>query len=146
MLVLLGFDISEPTVSRYLQQLKGTPEESKTLAFLNNHRGAIAAFDFSTVDNLYFGTSTASSLSNMPGGAFCTLMSDYIQQATGSQNNCMKRSRCRVLTDTCSLPLVGNSLKFARSDSSMTHLCCGIQRRVTWSTNKLTEAVLVPQS
>jgi hypothetical protein len=58
-LLLLGFDISEPTVSRYLQPLKRIPEESKArqwLAFLNNHREAIAAFDFFTVLNLYFRT------------------------------------------------------------------------------------------
>ena len=58
-LLLLGFDISEPTVSRYLKRLKRNPEESKAaqwLAFLNNHREAIAAFDFFTVPNLCFRT------------------------------------------------------------------------------------------
>jgi putative transposase len=58
-LLLLGFDISEPTVSRYLQQLKRIPDENRAnqwVAFLNNHREAIAAFDFFTVPNLYFRT------------------------------------------------------------------------------------------
>ena len=59
-LVLLGFEISEPTVSRYLQSLKRIPEESKAsqwlLAFLNNHREVIAAFDFFTVPTLRFRT------------------------------------------------------------------------------------------
>jgi putative transposase len=58
-LLLLGFDISEPTVSRYLQRLKRTPEKGNAgqwLAFLNNHCDAIAAFDFFTVPNLYFRT------------------------------------------------------------------------------------------
>ena len=58
-LVLLGFDISEPTVSRYLRRLKRIPDESKASqwhAFLNNHREVIAAFDFFTVSNLYFRT------------------------------------------------------------------------------------------
>jgi putative transposase len=58
-LILLGFDISEPTVSRYLQPLKRAPDESKAtqwIAFLNNHRDAIAAFDFFTVPNLWFRT------------------------------------------------------------------------------------------
>ena len=58
-LLVLGFDISEPTVSRYLQRLKRMPDESKARqwhAFLNNHREVIAAFDFFTVPNLYFRT------------------------------------------------------------------------------------------
>ena len=44
---LLGFDISEPSVSRYLKRLKRIPDETKAkqwLAFLNNHREIIAAF------------------------------------------------------------------------------------------------------
>jgi putative transposase len=58
-LLLLGFNISEPTVSRYLQRLKRIPDErraSQWHAFLINHREAIAAFDFFTVPNLYFRT------------------------------------------------------------------------------------------
>jgi hypothetical protein len=58
-LLLLGFDISEPTVSRYLQQLKRIPDESNASqwhAFLINHREVIAAFDFFTVPNLNFRT------------------------------------------------------------------------------------------
>ena len=59
-LVALGFEISEPTVSRYLRRLKRIPEGSKASlrpAFLNNHRKVIAAFDFFTVPTLYFRTS-----------------------------------------------------------------------------------------
>jgi transposase InsO family protein len=58
-LILLGFDISEPTVSRYLRRLRRVPDKSKATqwtAFLNNHREAIAAFDFFTVPNLWFRT------------------------------------------------------------------------------------------
>ena len=58
-LLLLEFEISEPTVSRYLQRLKRIPEESKAkqwLTFLNNHREVIAAFDFFTVPTLSFCT------------------------------------------------------------------------------------------
>jgi putative transposase len=58
-LLLLGFEISEPTVSRYLQGLKRFPQESKAkqwLAFLNNHREVIAAFDFFTVSTVSFRT------------------------------------------------------------------------------------------
>ena len=49
--------VSEPTVSRYLQRLKRQPDQSKVqrwLAFLQNHREVIAAFDFYTVPTLSF--------------------------------------------------------------------------------------------
>jgi hypothetical protein len=58
-LLQLGFEISEPTVSRYLQRLKRRRDEGKAkrwLAFLNNHREVIAAFDFFTVPTLRFRT------------------------------------------------------------------------------------------
>jgi len=54
-----GFEISEPTVSRYLRGLKGVPEESKAsqwLALLDSHREVIAAFDFFTVPTPSFRT------------------------------------------------------------------------------------------
>ena len=53
----LGFDISEPTVSRYLQRLKRRSHKAKVQhwrAFLLNHREVIAAFDFFTVPTLSF--------------------------------------------------------------------------------------------
>jgi transposase InsO family protein len=56
-LLQLGFVISEPTVSRYLQQLKRRGDSNKAkrwLTFLNDHREAIAAFDFFTVPTLMF--------------------------------------------------------------------------------------------
>jgi hypothetical protein len=56
-LLQLGFDISEPTVSRYLHRLKRLPDKAKVqrwLAFLQNHREVIAAFDFFTVPTLSF--------------------------------------------------------------------------------------------
>ena len=56
-LLELGFEVSEPTVSRYLQRLKRQPDQSKVqrwLAFLQNHREVIAAFDFFTVPTLSF--------------------------------------------------------------------------------------------
>ena len=56
-LLQLGFAISEPTVSRYLRRLKRLPDKAKVkrwLAFLQNHREVIAAFDFFTVPTLSF--------------------------------------------------------------------------------------------
>ena len=58
-LLQLGFEISEPTVSRYLKQFNHRQGDSKAqlwLAFLNNHREVIAAFDFFTIPTLTFQT------------------------------------------------------------------------------------------
>jgi putative transposase len=56
-LLMLGLDISEPTVSRYLKRLKprGNAEKAQRwLVFLKNHREVIAALDFFTVPTLTF--------------------------------------------------------------------------------------------
>jgi putative transposase len=56
-LLQLGFQISEATVSRYLQKLKrtgGGDQARRWLAFLHNHREVIAACDFFTVPTLSF--------------------------------------------------------------------------------------------
>jgi hypothetical protein len=49
-LLKLGFKVSEPTVSRWLQRVPRSPDLAKRwLTFLRNHREAIAAMDFFTV-------------------------------------------------------------------------------------------------
>ncbi len=49
-LLLLGFEVSERTVSRWMKRAPRTPDPGKRwLAFLRNHREAIAAMDFFTV-------------------------------------------------------------------------------------------------
>jgi hypothetical protein len=55
-LLKLGFDISEPTVSRWLRRAPRTPDRAQGwMTFLRNHREAIAAMDFFTVPTLTFG-------------------------------------------------------------------------------------------
>jgi hypothetical protein len=93
-----SFDISEPTVSRYLRRLKGMPDERKAgefLAFLNNHREAITAFDFFTVPNLYFRTLYCFFVIEHARRRVFYFNVTFIQQAIGSYNNCAKHSRCR---------------------------------------------------
>lgn len=55
-LLKLGFDISERTVSRYLARRLPRPGDAAKnwLAFLRNHREAIAAIDFFTVPTVAF--------------------------------------------------------------------------------------------
>jgi putative transposase len=55
-LLKLGFDISERTVSRWVKHAKHDPDPAgRWLAFLRNHREAIAAMDFFTVPTPTFG-------------------------------------------------------------------------------------------
>jgi putative transposase len=55
-LLMLGFDISERTISRWMKRAPKDPEPAKRwLAFLRNHREAIAAMDFFTVPTITFG-------------------------------------------------------------------------------------------
>ena len=55
-LKMLGFDISERTVLRWMRKAPRVPEPAKRwTAFLKNHREAIAAMDFFTVPTLTFG-------------------------------------------------------------------------------------------
>ena len=52
---MLGFDVSERTISRWLRRAPRDPEPAKRwLAFLRNHREAIAAMDFFTVPTITF--------------------------------------------------------------------------------------------
>jgi putative transposase len=55
-LKMLGFDISERTVLRWMRKAPRRPEPAKRwAAFLSNHREAIAAMDFFTLPMLTFG-------------------------------------------------------------------------------------------
>ena len=55
-LLILGFDVSERTISRWMKRAPRDPELAKRwLAFLRNHREAIAAMDFFTVPTVTFG-------------------------------------------------------------------------------------------
>ena len=55
-LLMLGFDVSERTISRWMKRAPRDPEPAKRwLAFLRNHREVIAAMDFFTVPAITFG-------------------------------------------------------------------------------------------
>jgi hypothetical protein len=55
-LLKLGFDLSERTISRWVQKAPKNPEPARRWkVFLGNHREAIAAMDFFTVPTLTFG-------------------------------------------------------------------------------------------
>jgi hypothetical protein len=53
---MLGFDLSERTISRWMKRAPSGPDKAERwLAFLRNHREAIAAMDFFTVPTITFG-------------------------------------------------------------------------------------------
>jgi len=53
---MLGFDLSERTISRWMKRAPRDPDRAKRwLAFLRNHREAITAMDFFTVPTITFG-------------------------------------------------------------------------------------------
>lgn len=55
-LLRLGFEVSERTISRWMKRASRDPEPAQRwLAFLRNHREAIAAMDFLTVPTITFG-------------------------------------------------------------------------------------------
>src|SRR6202166_4338963 len=55
-LLMLGFELSERTISRWMKRAPRDPDPAKRwLAFLRNHREAIAAMDFFTVPTVTFG-------------------------------------------------------------------------------------------
>ena len=54
-LLMLGFEVSETTISRWMRRAPRHPEPAQRwLAFLRNHREAIAAMDFFAVPTLTF--------------------------------------------------------------------------------------------
>src|SRR6266550_5908793 len=55
-LLMLGFDVSERTISRWMRRAPRDPESAKRwLAFLRNHREAMVAMDFFTAPTITFG-------------------------------------------------------------------------------------------
>jgi hypothetical protein len=55
-LLMLGFDVSERTISRWMKRAPRDLEPARRwLSFLRNHREAIAAMDFFTVPTITFG-------------------------------------------------------------------------------------------
>ena len=53
---MLGFELSERTISRWMKRApKDSDRATRWLAFLRNHREAIAAMDFFTVPTITFG-------------------------------------------------------------------------------------------
>ena len=69
---MLGFDLSEGTISRWMKRAPRDPDQAKRwLALLRNHREAIAAMDFFTVPTIRLCALHAHSGSCPPGSSCC---------------------------------------------------------------------------
>ena len=118
-LLQLGFHISEPTVSRYLQRLKRRTDNEKAkrwLAFLNNHREVIAAFDFFTVPTLTFRVLYCFFVIQHQRRRILHFNATAHPTGTGLYSSCGKHCRCHVHTDTsCSTATASSAAKYASS-------------------------------
>src|ERR1700739_3927389 len=102
-LLMLGFDVSERTISRWMRRAPRKPEPAKRwLSFLHNHREAIAAMDFFTAPPSLSTCSPACSSSAMTGVASCTSTSPRIRPAVGSSSSCAKHFPTNPLPGSCS--------------------------------------------
>src|SRR5207302_8504634 len=88
-LLTLGFDVSERTTSRWMRRVPRDPGPAKRwLAFLHNHREAIAAMDFFTVPTITFRVLYCFFIINLAVARFCTSMSRVTPAQLGSFNSC----------------------------------------------------------
>jgi hypothetical protein len=112
-LLQLGFDVSEPTVSRYLQRLRRQPDNAKAqrwLAFVQNHREVMAAFDFFTVPTLSFRVLYCFFLIEHGRRRILHFNTTATRQASELCSSSERRCRSHAHIGTSSLIVTGNSV------------------------------------
>ena len=109
-LLRLGFDVSEPTVSRWLRRAPRTPDSAQHwLTFLRNHRDAIAAMDFFTVPTITFGVLYCFFVISHDRARFSVSTSRETPVHFGSCSRCGKRGRTRRRTGSFCLTMMQSS-------------------------------------
>src|SRR5947207_8429806 len=89
---MLGFELSERTISRWMKRAPRDPHRAKRwLAFLRTIGKRLRPWISSPRQRLRSACSTASSSSVMIVGASCTLTSRSIRRARGSSSSCARR-------------------------------------------------------
>jgi len=99
-LLMLGFDISERTISRWIKQAPRDSEPAKRVLFSRTIERRSRQWTSSRCQRLRSACSTASSSSVMIGGASCTLTSRNIRPAVGSSTSCARHFPLKPLTNT----------------------------------------------
>jgi hypothetical protein len=98
---MLGFELSERTVSRWIMRTLRDPVRAKHwIIFLRNHREAIAAMDFFTVPTITFTALYCFFVIVTIVDESCTSMSRRIRRALGSFSSCAKHFPWKPLTNT----------------------------------------------
>ena len=93
-LLMLGLDVSERTISRWMKRAPKDPEPAKRwLAFLRNHREAIAAMDFFTVPTITFGVLYCFFIIAHDRRRILHFNVTSIRRACGSSSSCERRFR-----------------------------------------------------
>jgi hypothetical protein len=93
-LKMLGFDISERAVLRWMRKVPRDPEPARQwAALLRNHREVIAAMDFFTMPSLTFGVLYCFFVIHHDGGAFFSATSPVIRRPPGSLSNFVRHFR-----------------------------------------------------
>ena len=91
-LVMLGFEVSERSVSRWMRRAPRTPPSGRRwLTFLRNHHEAIAAMDFFSIPTVTFGVLYVFFIIGHGRRAFSTSTSPAIRRAPGSCSSYEKR-------------------------------------------------------
>jgi len=92
-LVMLGYEVSERSVSRWMRHAPRSPESAQRwLSFLCNHREGIAVMDFFSVPTITFGVLYCFLSLAMIEGTFSISTSPAIQRVPGSRSSYAKPS------------------------------------------------------
>src|ERR1700730_5137918 len=103
-LLMLGFEVSERTISRWMKRAPREPESARRwLSFLRNHREAIAAMDFFTVPTVTFSLLYCFFIIGHDRSAFSTSTLPVIPLAPGLPSNCARPSRISLPPRSSSL-------------------------------------------
>jgi len=85
-LLLLGYDVAEATVAKYMTRRGRRPPSQTWRTFLRNHLRHTAACDFFVVPTATFRLLFCFVICPMTGGASCTSMSPYTRRRGGPRS------------------------------------------------------------
>src|SRR5713101_4651115 len=97
---MLGFDLSERTISRWMKRAPKDPDQARRWLAFETIGKRLQRWISSLCQRFRLACSIAFLLSVMIGGASCTLTSRSIRRALGSSSSCARRFHLKPLTNT----------------------------------------------